>query len=93
LPDVDWVKEEASRALSSHTHYFAVEPNEEYDLRTAEIIFSNEAEGLSDTVCIVQVQKDALIVAQKEYSVNSKGGKLDFTVNANVEFEVSANVD
>ena len=93
LPDVDWVKEEASRALSSHTHYFAVEPNEEYDLRTAEIIFSNEAEGLSDTVRIVQVQKDALIVAQNEYSVNSKGGKLDFTVNANVEFEVSTNVD
>lgn len=93
MPDVDWVKEEASRALSSHTHYFVVDPNEEYDLRQTEIIFANEAEGISDTVCIAQVQKDALIVAQNEYSVNSKGGKLDFAVNANVEFNVTTDVD
>lgn len=93
LPDVDWVKEEASRAFSSHTHYFAVEPNEEYDLRTAGIIFSNTELALSDTVRIVQVQKNALIVAKNEYTVEGNGGTLEFTVNANVEFEVSANVD
>ena len=93
MPDLDWVSEPASRALSSHTHYFVIDPNEAYDLRETEIIFANEAEGLADTVRIVQVQKDALIVAQNEYSVNSKGGQLDFAVNANVEFEVSTNVD
>ena len=92
MPDVDWVSEPASRALSSHTHYFVVDPNEAYDLRQTEIIFANEAEGLSDTVRIVQVQKDALIVAQNEYSLNSEGGQLDFAVNANVEFKVSTNV-
>jgi len=93
MPDVDWVTESASRAMSSHTHYFTIQPNEGYDLRTTEIVFANEELSVSDTVRIVQVQKDAIIVAKNEYTVEANGGKLDFTVNTNVDFEVSCNVD
>lgn len=93
MPDVDWLAISESRAMSSHTHHFAVLPNEAYDLRTAEIIFANAELAISDTVRITQVQKDALIVAKNEYTIEGKGGTLDFTVNTNVDFEVSTNVD
>ena len=93
MPNVDWLSESDSRAMSSHTHYFAVSPNEEYDLRTAEIIFANTELAVSDTVRITQVQKNALIVAKNEYTIEGNGGTLDFTVNTNVDFEISTNVD
>ena len=93
MPDADWVTETASRAMSSHTHYFTILPNEGYDLRTTEIIFANTELAVSDTVRIMQVQKNALIVAKNEYTIEGSGGKLDFTVNTNVDFEVSTNVD
>ena len=93
MPDVDWLSESASRAMSSHTHHFAVSANDTYDLRTAEIVFANTELAISDTVRITQVQKNALIVAKNEYTVDGKGGTLDFTVNTNVDFEVSTNVD
>ena len=93
MPDVDWFAISESRAMSSHTHHFVVSPNEEYDLRTAEIIFANTELALSDTVRITQVQKNALIVAKNKYTVEGNGGTLEFTVNTNVDFEVSTNVD
>lgn len=93
MPDVAWLSEVSSRAMSSHTHYFTVDANPEYDMRQAIIIFANEQEGIADTVSVMQVQKDALIVAQNEYTMTNEGGKLDFTVNTNVDFEVSTNVD
>ena len=93
MPDVDWLSESVSRAMSSHTHHFVVSPNEEYDLRTAEIIFANTELALSDTVRITQVQKNALIVAKNEYTVEGNGGTLEFIVNTNVDIEVFTNVD
>lgn len=93
MPDVDWLAISESRAMSSHTHHFVVSPNEEYDLRTAEIIFANTELALSDTIRITQVQKNALIVAKNEYTVEGNGGTLEFTVNTNVDFEVATNVD
>lgn len=93
MPDVAWLSKVSSRAMSSHTHYFTVDANPEYDMRQAIIIFTNEQEGIADTVSVMQVQKDALIVAQNEYTMTNEGGKLDFTVNTNVDFEVSTNVD
>jgi hypothetical protein len=93
LPDVDWIEEAQSRAVSTHTHYFAVHANETYDARSAQITFINKESGLSEKVTVNQVQKDAIIVAQKEYIVEAAGGALDFAVQANVDYEVSTSAD
>lgn len=86
LPEVDWLTEVTSRALSSHTFYFRVAPNEEYDARSTEIAFVDRANQLEETVRIQQVQKDAILVACNEYQVDPAGDSLSFSVNANVNF-------
>lgn len=93
LPDVDWVKESSSRAMSAATHYFEVAPNGEYDARKAEILFVNKENGISEKVMINQAQKDAIIVAKNEYTIKATGGDLKLEVNTNVDFKVETSVD
>ena len=94
MPDVDWIVDEASsRGLSSHTLKYIVLSNEEYDARSASIVFYDKNSELKDTLKVVQTQKDAIVVAKNEYTIESTGGDLKFEVNANVDFEVSTSVD
>ena len=93
MPEVDWIKENTTRAMSTHTYYYIVSPNEEYDSRSAEIVFRNKANNLEERVKIVQSQKDAIILAAKEYNLASDACTLDFVVNANVDFTVSVNCE
>lgn len=94
LPDVDWITEIQSRAVSTHTHHYTVSPNETYDSREAKIVFYDpKDENMADTVTISQLQKDAIVLAQNEYIMEAEGGELDFTVSANVEFKVSVSSD
>lgn len=93
LPKVDWITESASRAFSTFTHYFDIATNDTYDARSAEILFIDTENGIEDKVTVTQVQKDAILVAQNEYTVDAAGGQLNFTVNANVDFNVEISTD
>lgn len=93
LPETDWIIKEESRAISAYTHYLTIATNETYDQRSAIVYFLNAAESLKDSICITQLQKDAIIVAKNEYTIASEGGNLEFSVNTNVDFEVSVSVD
>ena len=89
MPDVDWITDEASsRGMSSHTLKYAVAPNESYDNRSAEIIFYDKNSDLKDTLKVVQAQKDAIIISEKNISVAQKGGDIEVKINVNVDFEV-----
>ena len=57
------------------------------------MFYSLEDESLADTVTINQAQKNAIVLSQKEYTLEAEGGTLDFVVNANVEFTVSVSAD
>ena len=90
MPDVDWIVDEAStRGMSSHTLQYTILPNETYDSRSAEIIFYDKVSELKDTLTITQVQKDAIILSQKEISVENEGGTIEVKLSANVDFEVT----
>jgi hypothetical protein len=93
ITNVEWVYENKSRALSSYTHYFTIAPNDEYNARSAEIIFVNKENNLSEKVTITQAQKDAILVVKNEYSMEAAGGELKFDVNTNVDFKVETSVD
>lgn len=89
MPDVDWITDEASsRGMSSHTLKYAVAPNESYDNRSAEIIFYDKNSDLKDTLKVVQAQKDAIVISEKNISVAKEGGAVEVKVNTNVDFEV-----
>lgn len=89
MPGVDWVKESArGRALSTHTLYYEVSANAGYDNRTAEIIFKDKTSSVSDTLRIIQVQKDAIIISKKKYEVSSLGESIEVEYNTNVDCQV-----
>ena len=89
MPDVDWIVDEASsRGLSSHTLKYIVKANEEYDARSASIVFYDKNSELKDTLKVVQTQKDAIVISEKNVSVAKEGETVEIKVNTNVEFEV-----
>lgn len=89
MPDVDWIKEVTqARALSTHTLYYEVSANVGYDSRTAEIIFKDKTSSLSDTLRIIQVQKDAIVISKKKYEVSSLGESIEVEYNTNVDCQV-----
>lgn len=90
MPDVDWITDEASgRGMSSHTLKYIVSANETYDSRSAEIIFYDKNSDLKDTLKVVQAQKDAIVISQKEYNVKAEGETIEVKLSANVDFEVT----
>ena len=90
MPDVDWITDvTSSRGISSHTLKYVVSANETYDSRSAEIIFYDKNSDLKDTLKIVQVQKDAIIVSKKEYEVINEGETIEVRLSTNVNFEVT----
>ena len=90
--NVDWISENTTRGVSTNTYYFDIEPSEEYDQRTADIKFTNKANNLSETVKIVQTQKDAIVLAQSEYSVPSEGGDYEVEILHNIDYDIDINV-
>lgn len=93
MPGVDWISESTTRAMSSYTHYFNVSANEEYDSRSAKIIFIDNENNVSDTVKIIQAQKDAILIADSLYRLNSESQDLDFAIQSNIDFTVEVSVD
>jgi hypothetical protein len=90
---VDWLKESASRTTSSYNHRFSISANASYDSRETEILFTNKETGEVLNVKVIQAQKDAILVAKNEYSMEAAGGELKFDVNTNVDFTVETSVD
>lgn len=89
MPDVDWIKDEASnRGMSSHTLKYVIAPNEGYDSRSAEIIFYDLNSDLKDTLKVIQAQKDAIVISEKNISVDKEGGTIEVKLSTNIDFEV-----
>lgn len=91
--DADWISENTTRAASTNTYRFDIQPNEDYDQRTAEIKFTNKENGLSEVVAIKQMQKGAIILARSEYEFGIDGGNLDFEIQTNVDITVTISED
>ena len=91
--NADWIKENTTRAFSTNTYYFDIAQNDGYDNRTAEIKFTNKENGIYEKVKITQMQRDAIVIADSEYTFDENGGELDFEIKTNVEFKVSISSD
>lgn len=88
MPELNWLSEVTNtRAASSHTLKYIVAPNEEYDNRSAQIIYYDKNSFLADTLTIIQMQKDAILASDSDILVSPEGGDIEVLVNANIEFE------
>lgn len=89
MPSAGWIEETVTRAMSSHTLHYTVAANDTYDGREAEIIYRDRSDNsIADTLTILQAQKDAIIVSEKEVKVGSEGGTIEVKIDSNVDFEM-----
>lgn len=93
VPDLDWIVEKESRAMSSYTHEFIVRPNNAYGERSATIVFVNNVTEKEFPVTITQVSGAAFVVAKSKYQVTSGYNTLELRFQAAVEYKVSVDVD
>ena len=91
MPQVDWIYDEASvRGASSHTLKYVINPNETYDSRSAQIIYFDKNNTASaDTLTIIQVQKDAIVIANNEYTIDAKGQTIEVELSSNIDYTIS----
>lgn len=85
MPAENWITKTRS---DGDTHFFDISPNETYDVRTTEICFVNEEEGVEKTVTVKQTQLETIIVPQNFYTFGPEGGTLNLPVQASVDYEV-----
>lgn len=91
MPAVDWIHTTSSRSMSSHTLHYTIDTNETYDSREAKIIYRNKKKNIADTLTIIQAQKDAIVLTQKEYIVGALGETIEVKVASNTKFSISCN--
>lgn len=89
MPQADWVQQATTRALSSHTLYYTILPNETYDTREAQVVYRSRQNTLAaDTLTIVQNPKGAIVLSEKMVIAEQKGGTLEVSLSTNVDYEV-----
>lgn len=84
-----WISHTSTKALSDKTLVFDIKENEDYSARSCEIIVKKKNGTFADTVRIKQVQKDAIVLSQKEYKLSSDKHSLEVKLQTNVDVEVN----
>ena len=93
MPDADWIKENTTRAMSTHTYYYIVSPNENPDSREAEIIFRNKANNLEERVKVVQAGKTSFGISKTSVEVGAEKSTFDLVITSSIGYEVKPQVD
>ena len=91
-PEGDWWIVYSPDQVYGQRIYEVLE-NETFEPRSSILKVYNDKYGLCEEVTVFQAQKDAIIVAQKEYNITSAQQTLTFDVQHNVDFEVSISKD
>ena len=66
------------RQVSAYTHYFTVAPNDSYDGREAQIVFTEKDGKTTQAVTIYQAPSNALVVARTACKTSYHAGTLTF---------------
>lgn len=84
-----WLEECKTKTMSTNTYWFSAAANGEYDNREAKIIFTDKENNLSDTVKVIQMQKDAIVIGNVEYNFEYTESYFSVNTKSNVEIEIS----
>ena len=94
MPEADWITHVPSvKSMVTGTVEFAVKPNETYDAREAVIVIRGTDSELTESVKVVQSQKDAIVAGKSIIEVGVESGTFVLTVGSNVDYEVSVDSD
>ena len=89
----DWLHDVSTKASTSRTLQFRADPNEAYEPREAQIIVTSNDGSFTGNVSVIQMQKDALVVANTRYDLSQDGGEISIKIGHNVDFTTSINCD
>ena len=89
----DWIKQGGTKALTTDKVTFVISANEAYDDRAGKITFSQKDGNLTQTVTVKQSQTNGLFITTPDYELSNEAHTLSVEVKANVQFEVSSQVD
>ena len=89
----DCISHIGTRALSSEKATFSIASNETYDNREGKVTIKQTDGPLATTVTIRQGQTNGLFVTTPEYDLSNEEHTLCVEVKANVDFQVSPQVD
>lgn len=82
----EWLKEVSTKAMSTHTLRFYAQENSSYDQRVAQIQVSSSDGSIKENVTVTQMQRDAIIVANNSYTLESEGGQFTVEVSHNIDY-------
>lgn len=88
-----WISQKGTKALSSEKVTFSVAANDSYDDREGKITFKQTDGDLVQTVTVRQSQTYGLFITTPEYDLSNEAHTLTVEVKANVEYEVSSEVE
>ena len=92
-PDVDWLRAVTTRGLTTHTLHYEVDANSSYNSREAKIVVTDTKNNKSETITIIQTQKDALVLAKDSYTIESEGGQIQIQLGHNVDYNMEISAD
>ncbi|MGM9698387.1 MAG: BACON domain-containing protein [Prevotella sp.] len=84
-----WIRENSTRSYSTNTFIFVVDRNDTYDYREAVLTFINKENELEESVKVVQMPKNALVIAKSEYQLPLEANILCIEAQAAVKPSVA----
>ena len=90
VPDTcAWIKAVRTKALTTKTFHFEIEPNDTFDERQGVILFTNESLGITETVIVRQrADEPVIIISNLYYGIGAEGGDLTVEVRTNLGITV-----
>lgn len=94
MPDADWLTYvPTTKGTVTGSLEFKVKENSSYEAREAVITVRGTEADLSESIRVVQAQKDAIVVGTSAVELESESGSFVLTLGSNVDYEVSVDAE
>lgn len=87
-PDVNWLHPKEEKDLPKNILRYQYDENRTYDSRETQILITDKSNNKTDTLTVIQQQRDALVLDENRFWLNSKGGDIEVSLGHNVEYEI-----
>lgn len=84
----EWITVGQTKALEDKTVILSVKENSTYDIRESKVFFKIDGSEITDTINIIQKNKDTLYIQEKLFNVVKEGATITVKVNSTVEYDV-----
>ncbi len=84
---ISWLTQLNTKGLTTYNYQFNVAANTTYDQRSSQIIFKDKNSTLADTLTVNQAQYRAIVLSNKNQTMNNEGGTFSVQLSSSVSYE------